>query len=50
MTISYEAARHRDREVEIVVKNIGIKIKIVQKYIKPLNRWVKGTYATHLDV
>lgn len=50
VTISYEAARHRDREVEIVVKNIGIKIKIVQKYIKPLNRWVKGTYATHLDV
>ncbi|KAI7836267.1 hypothetical protein COHA_009857 [Chlorella ohadii] len=49
VTITYEAERHRDRKVEIVVKPF-IKIELVQKYIKPLNRWVKGTYATHLDV
>lgn len=49
MTISYEAERHRDRKVEIVVRPF-IKITLVQPFIKPLNRWQKGEHAPFLNV
>lgn len=49
VTISYKADRACDRTVTITVRNIGVSVVITQKYLKPVRRYQKGTYADYLS-
>lgn len=42
--------KNKDRLVNITVRNIGVDLLIVQPFVRPQNRWQKGTYADALDV